>query len=222
MYFIGLSWASVKRGSVTLTAPPIIRREEESGQTLGKPTFTRQMEPENLGKVAGKKGGCVLQGRAGASLTVGLGTNRTTGNCRWKARPGRTGQVAGSWVLDQGTWNVWAASLSPQSLLTPHFPLLAWSSSPAHGAGPRSSTHGTTQWFLAPKRNLFPGRSSQNRSAPLLASVVQSEPTFSNRAEEEQLKMDSGRVSAEEQLKERESIPWSGRPMAGKRMGLSL
>lgn len=32
--------------------------------------------------------------------------------------------------------------------------------------------------------------------------MVQSEPTFSNGAGEEQLKMDSGRASAEEQLKE--------------------
>lgn len=40
-------------------------------------------------------------------------------------------------------------------------------------------------------------------SAPLFASMVQSEPTFSNGAGEEQLKMDSGRVSAEEKLKGR-------------------
>lgn len=39
--------------------------------------------------------------------------------------------------------------------------------------------------------------------------MVQSEPTFSNGDGEEQLKMDSGRVSAEEQLKEREySVVW--------------
>lgn len=39
--------------------------------------------------------------------------------------------------------------------------------------------------------------------------MVQSEPTFSNGAGEEQLKMDSGRVSAEKQLKERKySLVW--------------
>lgn len=98
------------------------RRGEDSGQTPGKPTFTRQMEPENLGKVAGKKGGCMPQGREGAGLTMGPGTNQTTGNCRWKARPGRTGHVASRWVLDQGTWDVWAARLSPPEPPDPMLP----------------------------------------------------------------------------------------------------
>lgn len=90
-----------------------------------------------------------------------------------------------------------------QSLLIHVSTLLALSNSPAHGAGPPGSTHGTTQWFLAPEGNLFPGQSSQNHSAPLLESMVQSGPTFSNGDKEEQLKMDSGRVLAEEQLKGR-------------------
>lgn len=44
--------------------------------------------------------------------------------------------------------------------------------------------------------------------------MVQSEPTFSNGAGEEQLKMDSGRVSAEEKLKE--VFGSLGRLMVGK------
>lgn len=56
-------WASVRWGSVTLTASPIIGRKEESGHALGKLTLTRQMEPENLGKVPEKKGACMPQGR---------------------------------------------------------------------------------------------------------------------------------------------------------------
>lgn len=45
-------------------------------------------------------------------------------------------------------------------------------SDPAQRAGPCVSAHGTTQWSLAPERNLFPGQSSQNRSAPLFVSAV--------------------------------------------------
>ena len=123
----------------------------------------------------------------------------------WERKP--SGNRSGSLTKSCGKCGKQAAR--PPSLRSPASTLLTPRDSLAHGAGPWSSAHGTTQWFLAPERDLFPGRSSQNRSAPLFASTVQSEPTFSSWAGEEQLKMDSGRVSAEEQLKC--CLPWSAR-----------
>lgn len=84
------------------------------------------MEEEDLDKVYGKKGARMPQGRERGLSSVCLVSNQTIGNCRWKARPGRGGQVASSRVLDQVMWDVREARLSspgpPDPMLPPFSP----------------------------------------------------------------------------------------------------
>ena len=161
---------------MTLTASSITGRGEESGRTRGKSTFRRQTEQEDLGELPGKKGAWMPQGRCVCvcvCVCVCLpGVKGLTGpQAIADGKPGlgeqAKRQVLGSLTKARGMGGQQGSR--PQSLRRPSFHPPRPEQRPARGAGPRSSTRGTTQWFLAPERNLFPGRSSQNRSAPLLA-----------------------------------------------------